>query len=307
MKIILHIIYLLLPLVVLGQLPKGNPIKGSIIKRYSHPEFNLAHPLPSPDGSFISASTPNYKGLFLFTPEEGKINILSEEVYSGYFRAFSTPDNTLTFLTRSQSGFVLNSLSLSDPLTLTKSVTFKDTRKFMVSKSGAVVYQNSDGTFSTLRDDKIHPSLGEEIVCYHSDDQVFVRTGDSIVRQDKQSNGTIITSVPSTDFTKVIFQESGQRLYLWDITGNTVRYIGQGEHPSWNRSSTNIVIMVPKDDGHRIMSSNIHIISLNDSAIHKIILNEDGIYMNPSFMPDEKQLVAEDRSTGEIILIRLEE
>ncbi len=304
MKKLLTLI-LLIPLVAAAQYKDGGRITGNIIANYSDPEVQLAHPLPSPDGKWIAATTSNYRGIHLISIEDGSV-VYSRNSDVIFHRLF-TPDNRFfTFIVSGTKRSILMGYNFEGPVPILLPRVAPLVKQLLLSKKGRLVLLHEKDSLTVLFGDDLRHYSGKVTICYHDGLGVYFQDQGKIVTVPRQSEGTIITAVPSPNFTQVVFQEAGRKLYLWDIENNEVQYLGQGEMPSWSPDGSQIVAMITEDDGHRLLTSHLRLFDLQSKSTHDITIAEPGIYMEPHFLGNKSIIVAEDRQTGTIVTIELE-
>jgi len=296
---------LLIPLVAVAQYKDGGRVTGNIIARYSDPEVKLAHPLPSPDGKWIAATTRNYRGIHLISMEDGAVE--SGRNRDVIFHRLFTPDNRFfIYILSGPDRSLLMGYDFEGPVPILLPRAAPLVKQLLLSKKGRLVLHHEKDSLTVLSGDDLHHYSGLVTICYHDGDRLYFQNQGETITVQRQSEGTIITAVPSPDFTQVVFQEAGRKLYLWDIKNDEVQYMGQGEMPSWSPDGSQIVAMITEDDGHRLLTSHLRLFDLQGKSSYDITMAEPGIYMEPHFLGNKSIIVAEDRQTGTIVTIELE-
>tara|TARA_Y100000310_G_scaffold16432_1_gene16379 strand:- start:2681 stop:3616 length:936 start_codon:yes stop_codon:yes gene_type:complete len=303
------LIFLVIPLAATAQFSEGNHLEGKIIHRFSVPHVRLAHPIPSPSGDWITATATGYGGVYLIPlSDDGNIETVSSEPYTGFHRLFSSEGTHLYFVTRSDMNYRMRQVSLRGDRTRVVSEPVSPIRGLLKSREGLIILRDREGGMRAWPEiEGVSRSVHEETVCYHDDHNVYIRHHGKTEVSPRQGKERVLAAVPSPDYSMVAFHEAGQKLYLWNVEEDMVLFLGSGENPDWHRSSLQIVAMLPEDDGHRITSSQILVYSIQGKNRHHVALPEESIYMNPKFMPDGEAIVVEERKTGTIVVITLGE
>ncbi len=107
----------------------------------------------------------------------------------------------------------------------------------------------------------------------------------------------------SPDKTKILFTASGDGTYVSDLEGNIVAELGYLNAPEWINNSW-AVGMNDKDDGKKIISSDIIAIHLDSGEKVNLTKDQDMIAQYPEVSPDHKKIIFHNLN-GEIYLARL--
>jgi Tol biopolymer transport system component len=82
--------------------------------------------------------------------------------------------------------------------------------------------------------------------------------------------------------------------------------IGKRDAPSWTRSGKWIVFMDAKDDGHKILSSDIAVVSLDGLMTFPLTTTSQILEMNPVCSPTEDKIAC-STGDGSILILEYEE
>lgn len=123
---------------------------------------------------------------------------------------------------------------------------------------------------------------------------------------DPITNGKYIWPVISPDKTKFVAVEMDRGAFIADFDGKNVIHIGKCNSPQWSRDGKWIIGMDDKDDGHRIVSSDIIAVSLDGKVRLNLTPSFEGVSMFPACSPTENKIIF-STSDGEIFLLVYEE
>lgn len=123
---------------------------------------------------------------------------------------------------------------------------------------------------------------------------------------DPLNQGQYIWPQLSPDRSKIVAVEMDRGAFISDISGQTIERIGKCNAPQWIRSGQWIIGMDDKDDGHRIVSSDIIAVSLDGKVRLNLTPSFEGVSMFPACSPTENKIIF-STSDGEIFLLVYEE
>lgn len=110
----------------------------------------------------------------------------------------------------------------------------------------------------------------------------------------------------SPDGTKVLFKRNGA-IYIYDSETKKSKKIAVGDHPSWAPDSRSILFVEVKDDGERIVSSQLFSADITSGEKQLVFIDGDVIVLHPRFSPDKKMIVFADDKSGSIYVATLPE
>ncbi len=123
---------------------------------------------------------------------------------------------------------------------------------------------------------------------------------------DPLGNGSYIWPSLSPDKKQLVAYDMDRGAFVCDVNGSSVTMIGKRDAPSWTRSGKWIVYMDDKDDGHRILSSDIAVVSPDGKSVFQLTSTAAVLEMNPKCSPTENKIVC-DTSDGSIVILEYEE
>lgn len=66
----------------------------------------------------------------------------------------------------------------------------------------------------------------------------------------------------SPDGKRLVVCRAGPGFWLWDAETRKSKIVSSGEAPSWSPDGTSVIYQVSKDDGHRVLSSELYILDI---------------------------------------------
>ncbi len=123
---------------------------------------------------------------------------------------------------------------------------------------------------------------------------------------DQLGNGSYIWPVLSPDKKLLVAYEMDRGAFISDLQGTVISKLGRRDTPSWTRSGKWIVYMNDKDDGHKLLSSDIFAISSDGKTVVQLTSTEGVMELNPQCSPTENKIVC-NSSDGAIIILEDEE
>ena len=75
-----------------------------------------------------------------------------------------------------------------------------------------------------------------------------------------------------------------------DLNGNIIANLGYANAPQWSPNGKYVVYMNDKDDGHKLLSSDIYVISVDGKNRTRVTSTENGIEIYPAWLSSNKVL-----------------
>lgn len=109
----------------------------------------------------------------------------------------------------------------------------------------------------------------------------------------------------SPDGQKIAFEIYGGNLYVMNVDGTRLTDLGPGNRPQWSPDSRYILANRTTDDGHDITTADIIAFSLDGKEEINLTSSTSLIAMNPSWSPDDKNILFNDPSNGNIYILEI--
>jgi Tol biopolymer transport system component len=123
---------------------------------------------------------------------------------------------------------------------------------------------------------------------------------------DPLGNGSYIWPALSPDGKQLVAYDMDRGAFVCDVDGSAMTKIGKRDAPTWTRSGKWIVYMEDKDDGHRILSSDLAAVSFDGKSVVQLTSTASIFEMNPQCSPSENKIVCNNTS-GMIFVLEYEE
>ncbi|HTP12147.1 MAG TPA: hypothetical protein VMM37_00885, partial [Bacteroidota bacterium] len=123
---------------------------------------------------------------------------------------------------------------------------------------------------------------------------------------DPLGNGSYIWPVLSPDKQQLIAYEMDRGAFICDLRGKVSTRLGRRDAPSWTRSGRWIVYMEDKDDGHRLLTSDIFAVTPDGKSVTQLTSTREVLEMYPQCSPTENKIVY-NTTDGAIMVLEYEE
>jgi len=268
----------------------------------------------TPDGENLLLTSAGYRGLWLFDLNEQKLSRLNNYFGAGYQPQFLENGEKILFrydrypnrlrhsymavqnlADKKVTNIISNKRDLSPPLIC-------EENKFVyLLKDRLYIYNLNNNKSSSLQ--SYSQSINQPFT-YTLDDNLILFDNGHKQLLNPAGHGHYIWSSASPDGNKILFTVAGQATYISDIEGNILSTIKQASTPKWSPNSKWILFTLEKDDGHRITSSDIYMISSRGEKKHNLTATPDKIELNPSWSPDGNKIIYETGEKIEIIHLK---
>lgn len=123
---------------------------------------------------------------------------------------------------------------------------------------------------------------------------------------DPLKNGSYVWPVLSPDRQQLVAYEMDTGTFVCDLQGKVLSTLGRRAAPSWTRSGKWIVYMEDKDDGHKLLSSDLFAITPDGKTVIQLTSTEGVLEMFPQCSPTENKMVC-STDDGVILILEYEE
>ena len=129
--------------------------------------------------------------------------------------------------------------------------------------------------------------------------------GDKVLL-DPLGNGSYIWPVLSPDKKQLVAYEMGKGTFVCDLTGQIQSMLGRRDAPSWSRTGKWIIYMQDKDDGHKLLSSDLFAVSTDGKTTVQLTSTPSVMKLDPHCSPTENKIIC-STSDGGILVLEYEE
>jgi Tol biopolymer transport system component len=123
---------------------------------------------------------------------------------------------------------------------------------------------------------------------------------------DPLGNGSYIWPVLSPDKHQLAVYEMAKGTFVCDLTGKVQSMLGRRDAPSWTRSGKWIVYMDDKDDGYKLISSDLFAVSPDGKTAIRLTSTSALMELDPQCSPTENKIIC-STSDGSILILEYEE
>ena len=123
---------------------------------------------------------------------------------------------------------------------------------------------------------------------------------------DPLGNGSYIWPVLSPDKRQLVAYEMGKGAFVCDLTGKVQSMLGHRDAPTWTRTGKWIVYMADKDDGHKLISSDLCAVSPDGKTVIQLTSTSSVMELDPHCSPTENKIIC-STSDGGVMVFEYEE
>jgi Tol biopolymer transport system component len=259
----------------------------------------------SPDGTKLFLTTQSYNGIWEYTIPKKSLRQITSEQGAGYEFSVAPDGQHVAYrrevrqrgrvvrqevVTRNlQSGaarVVASGKNLSIPQFSRKGVVYAASGKSLVN---APAPDPEDAAVLGIENTKI----------------VLQRNGRKVLL-DPLGNGSYIWPSLSPDKTRLLAHDITVGTFICDLDGRILARLGRCNAPAWTRDGRWVVYMDDRDDGHRLLSSEISCVSADGSVRVRLPAAVGKMLMYPQCSPLENKIAC-TTPEGEIFMISYQE
>jgi len=176
-----------------------------------------------------------------------------------------------------------------------------------ILKSGDCIFkQDADITVNNKQKQTIQLNIiPQDTVLFYSDKNLILLIDGQKKVFDPLGEGSYLWSSFSPDKSKILFTLMGKGTYITDLNGKVLLDMGYANAPTWSPDGRWIAYMDDKDDGEKVISSEIMLLSADGKE--KIQLTDSKTIQEqfPAWSPSMSAIVCHSND-GEIIYLSLE-
>jgi Tol biopolymer transport system component len=237
----------------------------------------------SPDGRYLLITRPGSRGLYLMEPENGQTRMVTQSPGAGYDPFFSD-DSRFLYV---QSDDYANKRRQTSTTRI--DIQTGDTTKIEKQDDVAIAQLPENQNNIRVKLEELTPVL------FRNGEKKSLKPG---------GEGSYIWVSLSPDKTRILYYLVGEGTGICDLDGNKQASTKNLHAPKWLNNEI-IVGMDDRDDGHRILSSEIVAWAYSDNRKIMLTSTSNRNEMNPHPFPDGKK-IAFSTTEGELFLMSIE-
>lgn len=249
-------------------------------------EGELIAPLVSPSGKFLAFSKDNYKGIYILSLSDGKVIQITDLDGAGFGFEWQGYEDIIAFrgsvgnLRRKHLICVAHtdgSIEVSSPLLETVSLPIFINRDLVFAVWGKkeslkIVGPTRNETCSY----KVFMASPEgEIVCFNGEKT-----------EKRKENKVFFLPRYSKDGKKFLVHSLDGGIYLGSVEDGSLKKIAEGSNGRFAKEDSAIIFEKTKDDGHRIIESDIFLYDLKNETLFQLTDTKAIIERMPAMAED---------------------
>lgn len=293
---------LLIPALATGQ--KVSVIRTEQLTRKEAGELIIA--AVSPDGAKILTSTPGYDGLAILNLSDRSATPVTDDPGAGYEPVFTDDGKEIFYRTNDfTEGTKLSSLfryDIEKGRTAAVELRARDMLPPVISQNS--IYWSAGGVEKSRTIDTAAAKSGFKPFLTLENLTPVLHLADGSRTITPNGPGYYIWASLSPDKSKILYNFRGTATYICDLEGNILVNAGRINAPKW-LSNEYITGMDDKDDGYRVISSEIICMSVKTGEKTVLTHTKTTHEMYPFPLPDGKRIVCQT-TDGELFMLHLQ-
>ena len=272
-------------------------------------EGEFCFPKMNKIGTKVFFSNPNYMGLYVYDLNRNSLLKLNDDLGSGNNYSINSDGTEGIYRTynlingRRFFSLIKQNFENNDKVILEKSI--RNLSPAMYADDQTIVYSVNKNLKKSRLGSSLNKKIDSDIPFVSIEDRKIVLfMGEQKTFLEPRGAGSYIWPELSPDGKKILFKKLGDGCYISDLEGNIISSIGDINAPHWSPDGNWIVYMDDKDDGYKLISSEIHIINVESKKDYKLTDTIDRIEIYPQWGPDKNSIVFSS-ARGQIFLMHL--
>ncbi|KAF0149017.1 MAG: hypothetical protein FD143_2803 [Ignavibacteria bacterium] len=266
------------------------------------------YPTVSPDGKSLLLTSQSYKGLWSKDLSTGRVTRISNAAGAGYEPGFSAVSGELIYREdKFIKGKRFSSLISFDAAAKKRTVLeegVRDLKLYRDHSNAFKKYVKENEVRSTIKETMLQKSAAPERIVYIQDSKMVLAENNTKKVLQPLGEGNYIWASLSPDKTKLLFTYAGKGTYVTDLEGRLLNKIGYANYPSWSPDGNWVLFMKDLDDGVKLISSEIHIVSLKTGKYFRLTSKKEVVSVFPKWGVSNTEIFY-NTDSGQIRKIKL--
>jgi Tol biopolymer transport system component len=266
---------------------------------WSHPQF-------SPTGASIFFTDLDGNGIWVYSLKSRTTKQVTADAKSGLAYSISSDEKSLVYR-RTQQGNVKSGRRQEIVLT---NLTKRSTSILASGSDVSIPTFSSNTPVYSVRSQTIglgkHTGTTDVTVLGIENMKVALSVNGNKIMLDPLGEGSYIWPVLSPDKRQLVSYEMGKGAFVCDLTGKVQSMLGRRDAPSWTRTGKWIIYMDDKDDGHKMISSDLSAVSPDGKTVVQLTSTANIMELDPHCSPTENKIIC-STSDGSIVMLEYEE
>ena len=258
----------------------------------------------SPDGKSVFFSNSNYEGIWKYSIAEKTVTVITEDKFSGYGFDLNETGTKIVYRRSTYNvgsrlqEIIEKNISDNSAVIIEKGETISTP----LYSSGKIVYSKNRAALniSSLDQQNEIKILGIE------NTKIAILKNGKKEFLDPLEGGSYIWPSLSPDGTTIVAHEMSKGTFLCTPEGKVITMLGKRNSPSFTKDGKWIVYMKDKDDGYRIITSDIYCVSIDGKQTIQLTNTDDQIELNPVCSTKENKIVFTSLG-GDLFILSFEE
>jgi Tol biopolymer transport system component len=259
----------------------------------------------SPDGRSLFVTTSTYDGIWKHDLASNTTVQLTDEPRSGYGFAVSTDGGQIAYrrTTLSSAGKRQELVLRSVESGVSRVVASGKEVSLPAFGGGSLVYVMEN---SLQVEDGGTAAASNVVILGIDDTKIALERDGKRVLLDPLGKGSYIWPTLSPDGRSLAAVDMSRGAFVCDPLGKNVVTLGRANAPSWMRSGGWLVYMDDRDDGHRMISSDLYAVDRAGKRRVRLTATPDRLEMFPRCSPVENRIVC-STPEGTVLMFVYEE
>lgn len=247
-------------------------------------DSDMYYPVISSDGSKLLYTTENFVGLKMYDFNDDVTLKISDAERAGLDASFSRDGKSVYYVTQ-----LIND---GKNIRQAKSYNLAEKKELAISAEGRVVRKPLalKGGVMTAVDGDISATVKNATTVRSEGSVLYIGiNGVEKAYTPVESHAGYLWESLSPDGTKVLFFAAGKGIYVTDLNGNILQFLGNYEAPVWYGDNC-VVAMNAKHNGYQHISSQIVMMTIDGEKFQELTKPES-MTMNPTASYDAGKVV----------------